>query len=267
MVTRINRSSSKFSEARAGEQARVEDAAHVGGMAGAFAQAFALGPKVLELQQALLSGMVQSQQREAERLSARHGIDDDRVGGALERAARFDELGAVAASGGEVAGRLAQTFQQDGIFHGYVTEADGTSAEGYTVRLQVQGGDAASRQSLRGSAKTEADGYFRMELGGRRAASSDGGPLERWLQALVEEDAQQEPEMSPEDSRAAAAAAAPQPEPAASSSVQVIAPSGRVVFEDPTPPTFDDMASEFRYYVIGEGSGAGKPGRGGQPNG
>lgn len=246
MATRDTRSSSRFSEARAGEQARVEEAAHVGRMAGAFSRAFTMGPQVLALQQALLAGMVQSQQREAERLAARHGIDDERVGGALERAARFDELGAVAASGGDVAGRLAQTFQQEGLFHGYVTDSDGTSAVGHTVRLQVQG-EAGAKAALRGSAKTDSDGYFRIELGARgRAARAEGDLLTRWLQALAE-DAPQEEQAAPADEAGADAA---QTQAVVSSSVQVLAPNGRVVFEDPSPPTFEEMASEFRYYVL-----------------
>ncbi|UUZ72546.1 hypothetical protein LP415_02095 [Polaromonas sp. P1(28)-8] len=44
MATRDTRSSSRFSEARASEQARVEDAAHVGGMAGAFSPRVRHGP-------------------------------------------------------------------------------------------------------------------------------------------------------------------------------------------------------------------------------
>jgi hypothetical protein len=253
MVTRNTRSNNPFSDARAGEQARVEDAAHVGGMAGAFSHAFALGPQVLQLQQALVAGMVQSQQREAERLAARHGIDDDRVGGALERAARFDELGGAMAAGGEVASRLAQTFQQKGIFHGYLTQSDGASAEGYTVRLDVQGGDAGTKQAERGSAKTDGDGYFRIELGARRSsANANEGALARWLQALVEDEQQQEQPAAAGDRRAAAT---PPPQAgAASSSVQVLAPNGQVVFEDPSPPTFEDMASEFRYYVLSDGA-------------
>lgn len=248
MATRDTRSSSnRFSEARAGEQARVEEAAHVGGMAGAFSRAFAMGPQVLALQQAVLAGMVQSQQREAERLAARHGIDDARVGGALERAARFDEWGAAAASGAEVAGRLAQTFQRQGLFHGYVTDADGASAEGYSVRLQVQGGAGGKGAALRGSAKTDSEGYFRIELGARdRAGRADADLLTSWLQALAD-DVQQEEPAAP---AAEGAAHAAQAQARVESSVQVLASSGRVVFEDPSPPTFEEMASEFRYYVL-----------------
>jgi hypothetical protein len=253
MATRDTRSSSsRFSEARAGDQARVEDAAHVGGMAGAFSRAFAMAPQVLALQQAVLAGMVQSQQREAERLAERHGIDDERVGAALERAARFDELGAAAASGGEVAGRLAQTFQQEGLFHGYVTDGEGTAAEGYTVRLQVQGGAGGKGAALRGSAKTDAEGYFRIELGAAgRAARPEAELLTRWLQSMAEDAPQEEP-AAPAD---AAAAPAAQAQAVVESSVQVLAPNGRVVFEDPSPPTFEEMASEFRYYVLTEADG------------
>ena len=260
MATRDTRSSSsRFSEARAGEQARVEEAAHVGGMAGAFSRAFAMGPQVLALQQAVLAGMVQSQQREAERLAAKHGIDDERVGGALERAAHFGELGAAAASGGVVAGRLAQTFQQEGLFHGYVTDADGTSAEGYTVRLQVQGGTGGKGIALRGSAKTDSDGYFRIELGERGgAARPESDLLTSWLQSMAEDAPQEEP-AAPADEAAAHAA---QAQAGVESSVQVLAPNGRVVFEDPSPPTFEEMASEFRYYVLTETDSGRKTKRG-----
>ncbi|UUZ72547.1 hypothetical protein LP415_02100 [Polaromonas sp. P1(28)-8] len=158
----------------------------------------------------------------------------------------FDELGGVAAAGGEVASRLAQTFQQEGVFHGYVTDADGTSAVGHTVRLQVQG-DAGSKVAQRGSAKTDDDGYFRIELGARReAARADGAALTRWLQALAEDAQQEEPAEPAEEAGTDAA----QAQASVSSSVQVLAPNGRVVFEDPSPPTFEDIASEFRYYVL-----------------
>jgi hypothetical protein len=255
MATRDTRSSSRFSDARTRDQARVEDAAHVGGMAGAFARAFAVGPQVLALQQALLAGMVQSQQREAERLAARHGVDDERVGRALERAARFDELGAAVVAGGEVAGRLAQTFQQEGVFHGYVTDADGASAVGYAVQLQVPG-EGGSKAVQRGSGKTDADGYFRIELGaGRAAARAGAAPLARWLQAVVEDQGLGQQA----EAAAQTGADAGQSKTGTSSSVQVLAPNGRVVFEDPNPPTFEDMGSEFRYYVLTDsGAGTGK---------
>ena len=34
--------------------------------------------------------------------------------------------------------------------------------------------------------------------------------------------------------------------------MEVIDPSGRVVFEDPVPPSFDELASEFRYYTLAQ---------------
>jgi hypothetical protein len=39
---------------------------------------------------------------------------------------------------------------------------------------------------------------------------------------------------------------------ATQSSVQVFDPSGRLVFDDPVPPTFEGGTSEFRYYVLPE---------------
>ncbi|BDB28732.1 hypothetical protein Tamer19_23070 [Cupriavidus sp. TA19] len=262
MPTRDTRSSGRFSEARASEQARVEEAAHVGGMAGAFARALDLGPQVLALQQALVAGMAQSQQREAERLAARHGMDDERVDSALERAARFGELAGAAAAGGEVAGRLAQTFQYEGVFHGYVTDVDGTPMSGHTIRLELHG-DGGSGRAQRGSAKTDADGYFRIELGARReAAHADAAPLTRWLQALAE-DLEQEKQAASAEAAPAAPAGATEAQASAASSVQVVAPNGRVVFEDPCPPTFEPLPSEFRYYVLADAKAtASRTGRG-----
>lgn len=259
MATKDTRSSNRFSEARASEQSRAEDAAHVGGMAAAFSRAFAMGPQVLALQRALLTGMVQSQQREAERLAARHGIDDERVGGALERAARFDQWGAAADSGGDVADRLAQTFQVDGLFHGYVTDAQGNSAEGHTVRLQVQS-QTGGKSALHGTAKTDSEGYFRIELDTRGGTKRSGADLlTRWLQSMAEDEPPQEQEAKIDE----AAVNAQQGQGDSTSSVQVLAPNGRVVFEDPAPPTFEELTSEFRYYVLADADSSANTKRGG----
>ena len=133
-------SDSKRSRAAREDQAKVEQAAHLAGIAGALSEAVALGPQVLALQKAVLEGLARSQKREAERLKARHGENDPRIGLASNRALRFDELRTQAVAQAEVADRLAQTFRVDGIFHGYVHHADATPAAAHTVRLVLQPG-------------------------------------------------------------------------------------------------------------------------------
>jgi hypothetical protein len=254
---------SQFSSADAEKQARLEQDNLLAGTTDAFGRTGELALEILALQQALLGGIAGAQRREAKRLAQAGGEEDPRIDAALERAARFDALHAEVEHGGAVAQHLAATFQTDGVFHGYVTRSDGApAAEGHVVQLKLQRTDQRVPESY--SAKTDAAGYFRMELAmpGRdadRVAPEPGGWFERFAQMAAA------PGTPAGQAKGAAAAtattAAPTPAPdqgAVETNVQVLAPSGRVVFDDPVPPLFDAGVSEFRYYVLPEGRTASK---------
>lgn len=242
---------SQFSSADADKQTYLEEDNLLAGTTDAFGRTGALALEMLALQQALLGGMAGAQRREAKRLAQVGGGEDPRIDAALERVARFDALHAEVERGGAVAQHLAATFQTDGVFHGYVTRSDGApAAEGHVVQLKLQ--RAGQRVPESYSAKTDAAGYFRMELAmpGRdadRVAPEPGGWFERFAQMAA----------------ATATSAAPTPAPdqdAVETNVQVLAPSGCVVFDDPVPPVFDAGISEFRYYVLSEGRTASSTG-------
>ena len=258
---------------------RLDDATYVAGLAGAFGEAAKLGPQVLALQQALLAGMVQSRRREAERRS-KQNKDDPRAAAAAQKANQLAELQALAEGRIGDVGNFADALQRGRILHGYVAQPDGTPAEMHVVQVDVR--DAASKKSRRGRAKTDADGYFRIDLGG----SDQGGGILRVLDQLaraVPDDAAGT-EAAPVPA-ASAAEAAPPPDnavheadppsagappaapsgdatssgaaaPASASAVQVLDPNGQVVLEDPLPPRFAGGNSEFRYYVLAEKSAA-----------
>lgn len=161
-----------------------------------------------------------------------------------------------------------QTFQQDGIFHGYVHESDGTAAAGYGVKLVFS---ASDKKLQRASAVTDDTGYFRIDLSAANDSQPQAGAeVPRWTERLarlvtdaVAGEPPHEPAHAPAAAGQAATASAPR-ETTASSDVEVLSPDGRVVFEDPEPPTFDLVQSEFRYYVITDAantSGTGTTGK------
>lgn len=249
MVTR----KSQFSSAAAEKQTRLEHDAQLAGMAAAFGRIGELGPQVLALQQAVLSGIASAQRREAKRLAALHGEDEPRLAGAQARAERFEALHAELAAGSEVARQFVSTFQSDGVFHGYVMKADGTGAEAYVVQLEFL--RAEQKELEPGRAQTDASGYFRIDLGAwkrerRQAAPEPGRWAERFAQMAAMEGFAAEPPAGEAAPRAAAQVAS---ETAYETSVRVFDPNGRLVFDDPMPPTFDDGTSEFRFYVLPEG--------------
>ena len=269
--------------------ARVEQAANIAGIAAAFTEAAALGPGVLALQQAVFEGIGRSQRSEATRIANLHGKDDERVTAALDRADTFDALREGVLGQAEVASRFVQTFQLDALFHGYVVGADGAPATGHTVRLTVS--DATNqKRATRGSAKTDSTGYFRIDLNGDGVAT-DPTPTagsntinkmaERIAKALHAEangDGGDDDHDDGDERAAGAKATAGTTGPAGTagpagttgttgttvptgadtprvaSQVEVLDASGRVVFEDPQPPTFDVLKSEFRYYVLSDTS-------------
>jgi hypothetical protein len=231
-------------------QARCERAARLSGVAGAFGEAADLAPQVLELQQALLAGMVLSQRREAERLAAQYDKEDPRIARAVDRMQSLQALNSERTGQAAQVANFVATFQHDCRFSGYVSQADGTPAEGYTVRVEVL--DVANKGALRGSAKTDATGYFQIDLSGTdQVVTREGAGLRQFVEHLVsalpaDADA---PDDGSDEARAPAAAkcAAPAAEATVTSRAEVLDDSGRVVFEDPIPPTCDVVASEFRW--------------------
>lgn len=238
--------------------ARVEQAANIAGIAAAFTEAAALGPGVLALQQAVFEGIGRSQRSEATRIANLHGKDDERVAAALARADTFDALRESVLEQAEVASRFVQTFQLDALFHGYVVGADGAPATGHTVRLTVS--DVTNqKRATRGSTKTESTGYFRIDLKGdgtnsEPAPAAGGDNVKRMADRIAKalhEDATRYDAETPTDGEAAAGSKGTDT-PSVVSRVEVLDTTGRFVFEDPQPPTFDVLKSEFRYYVLAD---------------
>lgn len=230
----------------AASQARVEEAAQLAGMAEAFGQAAEMGPQVLLLQQALLRGMAQAQRQEAERLAARYGDGYERIADAKQRAERFEVMQAEWGERGHGLGRVVETFQRDGLFHGYVSLAEGAPAVNHVVRLEWTGTD--QKRSKRGQAKTDAAGYFRIELGSGDADAGQGKDrLKRWAERFT---AAAEPMEDKEPERPEAADDVNGTPSRPLSSVTVHEPGGAQVFDDPSPPSFEATHSEFRYYVV-----------------
>lgn len=136
-------------------------------------------PRMIALQRALDGGGVRVQKREIERLAKKHGDDHPRV---REAQARIDALQRQHAHfdrGLEGLAKAVDTFATDDLFHGYVVDADGAPARGYTVRL----GDKA-RDDARLAATTDGDGYFRIDLGDGKG-ERDGIGLNSELRARM----------------------------------------------------------------------------------
>lgn len=250
---------SKRSRAAREDQAKVEQAAHLAGIAGAFSEALALAPQVLALQRAVLEGLARSQNREAERLKARHGESDPRIARAANRALRFDELRAQTVAQTDVADRVAQTFRVDGIFHGYVHHSNATPAVAHTVRLVLQRVSDTKQQAGRtATAKTDATGYFRMDLGKGSQDKGAAPGVNQWVERVTAALSREVDDSPPKEETGArvsdthASASTDGGNAATVAQVDVIDPSGRVVFQDPVPPSFDELPSEFRYYTLAE---------------
>jgi hypothetical protein len=220
-----------------------EEAEGLAGIVTAFERIATLGPQVLSLQAALLGGMVRSQRREADRLATTFGEDDERVARAAMRADLLDGITGETTTHAAQVARFVDTVRKDGIFHGYVMLADGSPAAGYTVTAVAA--DSRRKTKLRGKGKTDAEGYFSFNMaGGTQAAErTDVDALFKRIRIAEIPGAAE-----PDDQDAAGTITA-----------EVLDPTGRVVFEDPLPPTFDRMTSEFRIYNLGEADPVTKP--------
>lgn len=231
--------------AAADKQAQLEERETLSGLAAAFQHAREMGPQLLTLQAVLIQGLALGQRREAARLA---GLDetDPRRAEAEARAERAETLRRQAELGSGVAGRLVGGLQAQGLFHGYVFQAGGAPAAGY--RVQVRGAEGEPLPMGRKPADVGEDGYFRFEADAKAADRAAAAPARNAFSALGERLA---------EVQAASAAAGPHAE-AASAVVEVLDPSGRTVFADPSPPDFASGASAFRYYLVPDAAGGRK---------
>ena len=221
----------------AGRQDQLDDREILNGLAAAFERVREMGPQVLILQAALLEGVVLGQRREADRLEARDPTDPRR-GDADARAERAETLRQEAERGSQAAGRLIGGLQQQGLFHGYITDAGGAPAVGYLV--QVVSAAGAPLPVGREPARTAEDGYFRFEAAAQSKPDSTA-PGRQPLAEVAERLAGVQPPPAP---------AADTAEHPPTITVQVLDPSGRVVFTDPSPPDFANGNSAFRFYFV-----------------
>jgi hypothetical protein len=250
--------SAKRSAFAAESQQRIELNAQIAGIAGAFGKVSDLGPPVLALQQALLAGLSRSQEFEAKRLARRHGKSDARVAAAVERAAGYAEVRSEVETQANSAGRVAETLQRDDLFSGYVYGPEGEPAADHKVRVEIV--DVANKRQLRGTAKTAVDGYFRMLLGGDNSDGRTPVDVEAKITQVVramygDAGGADDAATAATDTGAAKAKATTPPAPSTvQSRAEVLDPNGRIVYEDPDPPTFEAVGSEFRIYVLDEKS-------------
>lgn len=214
-----------------------------------FAQALGsateLGASVWALQQGLLKGAVASCQDEADRLKGAHGEKDPRTVTANVRLEKFASLMKDATAQADLAVRFTKAYQQPGTFHGYVHFDDGSAAQDHKVMLKIDGmgNDLCAR--------TGTDGYFQIGL--KETAIKDklvpGTAYSQAIDQLISGIAaaavgsRESEKVGPESGPQTASAGV-------KTSVQILAPSGQKVFEDPAPPKFDSVDPEFRSYVI-----------------
>lgn len=285
--------SSRYTGDSRATQDKLQQTAQLAGIADVFGRTAAQAEPLLVLQQALLGGIVRSQQHEARRLARRDGDGDGKEGSprlqqAKARTEQLQTLVADAVDKARLVARVADTVGTPGVFAGYVYGESGAPAPEHEVRLHIA--DKAHGREVTSSAKTDADGYFRMtwaaDKGGAVPAAVDAGSLAADLLAALAGDDEDEPVKPATRATAAAAtaawttaapaavpAAAPAPTGTASGAaaaagmasgrqaavrVQVADPRGALVFEDPAPPAFDTLGSEFRVYVVPVGANAGQ---------
>jgi hypothetical protein len=221
-----------------------EEAESLAGIVTAFERIAALGPQVLSLQGALLGGVVRSQRKEVDRLAATFGKEDERVARAELRVDLLDGLTGEAMVHATQVARFVDTVRKDGIFHGYVLLPDGSPAAGYAVVAAAA--DSGRKVKLRGKGKTDAEGYFSFNMAGA-AQAAERTDIDAVFERMRTADITRSPAADTKDEGSTGTVTA---------SAEVLDPTGRVVFEDPLPPTFDTMTSEFRIYSLEEAAPA-----------
>ncbi len=148
-----------------------------------------------------------------------------------------------------MAGRIIETMQNDGIFSGFVYQYDDPAPD-HTVRIDIT---ERTRKSVRSAhAKTATDGYFRMILsdvgkGETKKPTGLDDVVDKIARALYAEESAVKVKV---DADTEIPTSQPPADGTINSRVQVVDPGGRVVHEDPVPPTFDGLGSEFRTYLL-----------------
>jgi len=251
--------SSRYTGNSRATQDKLQQAAQLAGIADVFGRTAMQAEPVLTLQQSLLGGIVRSQQQEARRLARRDGDAGDKEGSprvqqARARTAQLQALVADAVDKARLVDRLADTLGTPGTFAGYVYGENGAPAVDHEVRLFIA--DKAHGREETSSAKTDAGGYFRIawasaERGAVPETANAGLLAAEFLMVLAGEEAAGQGALNP---RATAAPAVGTDGSAAGRivdvRVQVVDSHGALVFEDPTPPVFENLSSEFRCYVV-----------------
>lgn len=280
----MSTSTSRYGGSSRVTQDKLQQAAQLAGIADVFGRGATQGEPLLTLQQSLLGGIVRSQQQEARRLARRDGSGDGKEGSprmqqARARTAQLQALVADAVGKARLVGRVADTLGTPGVFAGYVYGESGAPAPEHEVRLHIA--DKANGREVTASAKTDDDGYFRMSWaaagkGGRVQAAPDAATLAADLLAALAGDNEAAPVVEVKRATAAFTNAGASASTSAGASgnasapanattnpatgagtvppsavrVQVADPRGALVFEDPSPPSFDTLSSEFRCYVV-----------------
>lgn len=199
----------------------------------------AIGPAILELQVGLLRGLRRSQRREAERLAKRDG-QRQRIAALERRAEQLAVIGDHVDAARMATSRFLDGAGKPGVFHGYVLLASGAPARDHTVRLS----GVASGRAKPMTTPTDDSGYFRFDV--ETETSSARGNTKP---AILAENS------DPPINFIGAEPIKPAPaEKIGNTSVEVFDPAGRVVYRDPSPPTFGERREPaFRLYpLLGE---------------
>ncbi len=228
------------------------------GLFEAFGNLAEIGPQMLDLHRDLLEGAIQSGIREMERLA---DIDPEHalLEGASQRIDHLTMQRNALASVVRLGGRLAAALGWSRALQGYVALEDGSPAEGYTVRIATA--KEMRIKAAQARAKTDEEGYFRIDIG---LPDEAAGPEPEPARPL---DIRQP---AVEAKRGAATAAAPATEAEAAKAeaardgaavpgskgdgrpleIEILDRKGAVVFRDPMPPSIDALAASPRYYVV-----------------
>jgi hypothetical protein len=231
------------------DQAQLDEDTNLAGLTAAFGKLAELGPQVVTLQGTLLDGIARAQRREMERLSKRYGKDDPRIALANARVQFFGEIRDEVTRHADQVSTFVDGMRSQGSFHGYVYHSDGSAADGYTVRAEVN--DPAQKGVKRGKTKTDANGYFRIDMSGAyQKTDQRSAGLDRVAEILRRTET---PATAPGAETAPPANGTPGKTGATkrvAAKVEVLDSTGRVVLEDPIPPTFEALNSEFRLYAL-----------------
>jgi hypothetical protein len=109
-----------------------------------------------------------SERRELQRLTKTASRDDPRVVARNASIAQVDALRATAKHAQMRAERISRSVgESEHVLHGFVSEDDLTPRAGLTVRLSAADASAKTQRT----AQTDPDGYFRIDIGGKRPSA------------------------------------------------------------------------------------------------